>query len=336
MPPERGVLDATAHRTARRLVGNQLPDAGAARQPGLRPARNSSRSSTAKRSRPVRHAELRSGRGRRGAVHRARRTPEIAILREQGVNSQLEMAAAFDRAGFRRHRRAHDRPDRRPDATSSDFRGLVACGGFSYGDVLGAGEGWAKSILFNEELREQFAALLCAARQLRARRLQRLPDDVHAAAADPRRRALAAIRAQPFGAVRGPRRAGRSAADAVDLLPRHGRLAAADRGGARRGQGGVQRAKRPNGDCANGGLVACAGSTTTARSRRRYPSNPNGSPAGITGLTTVDGRVTILMPHPERVYRTVQNSWHPDELGRGRRLDADVPQCQGLGRLGRD
>ena len=169
--------------------------------------------------------------------------PEIAILREQGVNSQLEMAAAFDRAGFR-PADVHMTDLIAGRTRLERFKGVVACGGFSYGDVLGAGEGWAKSILFNAALREQFAALLRALRQLRARRLQRLPDDVDAEGADPGGRPLAAVRAQSLGAVRGPRGPGRNPADALDLLPRHGRFGAADRRRARRGSRGVRATRR--------------------------------------------------------------------------------------------
>ena len=114
--------------------------------------------------------------------------PRIAILREQGVNGQVEMAAAFDRAGFDAYDvHMSDLADGR--RTLAQFKGFVACGGFSYGDVLGAGEGWAKSILFNARLRDDFAAFFAPRRRVRARRLQRLPDDGDAARHDSGRRA---------------------------------------------------------------------------------------------------------------------------------------------------
>jgi phosphoribosylformylglycinamidine synthase len=154
--------------------------------------------------------------------------PRIAILREQGVNGQLEMAAAFDRTGFTAvDVTMSDIIDGR--VSLRDFRAFAACGGFSYGDVLGAGEGWAKSILFNAR---RVLGVFCAPRHLRARRLQRLPDDVQPARDHPRRGRLAAFRAQPLRAVRGAGGDGADPAEPVDLLRRHAGLAAADRGGA--------------------------------------------------------------------------------------------------------
>ena len=113
--------------------------------------------------------------------------PPIAILREQGVNGEVEMAAAFDSRRLRRARRAHERHHRGP-RLAGDFRGFAACGGFSYGDVLGGGEGWAKSILYNARARDEFAAFFARPDTLRARRVQRLPDDGGAEGADPGRR----------------------------------------------------------------------------------------------------------------------------------------------------
>ena len=136
------------------------------------------------------------------AVHRTRARPRVAVLREQGVNSQIEMAAVFERVGFEPH-----------DVHMSDvlcgrvkldaFRGLVACGGFSYGDVLGAGEGWAKSILYHAGAREQFQRVLRSRRHVHAGRVQRLPDVRRAQGDHPGRAELAALRAQPRRAVRG-------------------------------------------------------------------------------------------------------------------------------------
>ena len=148
------------------------------------------------RPRPLARPHLRPRGGRRRALRRARRPARaIAILREQGVNGQVEMAAAFDRAGFEAVD-VHMSDVIAGRVSLADFNGFAACGGFSYGDVLGAGEGWAKSILFNARARDEFAAFFAPRRHLRARRLQRLPDDEQPARAHPRRRALAALRAR--------------------------------------------------------------------------------------------------------------------------------------------
>ncbi len=237
--------------------------------------------------------------------------PRVAVLREQGVNSQVEMAAAFDRAGFAAvDVHMTDLIDR--GATLEGFQGLVACGGFSYGDVLGAGEGWAKSILFNARARALFAAWFAQAETLHARRVQWLPDARGARRAHPGHGALAALSPQPLGAVRGPAVAGRGRGDELAVLHGHGGLRAPDRRGARGGARGVCECRR-RGRRGRAGGAALRGQSRARRNR--YPANPNGSPQGIAGLTSADGRVTILMPHPERVFRTVQNSWHPASAG---------------------
>jgi phosphoribosylformylglycinamidine synthase len=239
--------------------------------------------------------------------------PEIAILREQGVNSQLEMAAAFDRAGFRPFD-VHMTDLIAGRTRLERFRGLVACGGFSYGDVLGAGEGWAKSILFNPELREQFTAFfarpdsftlgVCNGCQM----LSALKPLVPGAGHWPR---FVRNRSEQFEGRVG----------LVEVLPTPSIffqgmtgsiLPIAVAHGEGRAEFASEAAER---DCVGGGLVSLRWVDNHGQVARRYPSNPNGSPAGITGLTTVDGRVTILMPHPERVFRTAQNSWHPESWG---------------------
>ena len=238
--------------------------------------------------------------------------PEVAILREQGVNGQVEMAAAFHRAGFDP-----------VDVTMSDllsgaydlaaFRGLAACGGFSYGDVLGAGEGWAKSILFNPGLRaafgdffrrpDTFALGVCNGCQM----LSSLGDLIPGSEGWPRFRqnrsarfearvALVEIPDNPSILLRG------MAGSRLPVPCAHGEGRALFTGGAA-AQGRA------------GGLVALRHVDNRGRVASSYPANPNGSPGGVTGLTTPDGRVTIMMPHPERVFRTVQNSWHPEEWG---------------------
>jgi len=235
--------------------------------------------------------------------------PRVAILREQGVNGQIEMAAAFHRAGF-------DAVDvHMTDILAgrtglAGFRGLAVCGGFSYGDVLGAGEGWAKSILFNARARDELAAFFARAETFTLGVCKRLPDAVQPERADPGRRALAALRAQPQRSVRGAAGAGGDRAQSVGAAGRHGGLAPAHRRRARRGtrRAAVARGAR------SFGVERPHRRAVRRRHRRvteRYPRNPNGSPGGITALTTPDGRATILMPHPERVFRSVQLSWRP-------------------------
>ncbi len=145
--------------------------------------------------------------------------PRVAILREQGVNGQVEMAAAFDRAGFAAVD-VHMTDIIAGRADLAGFQGLAAGGGFSYGDVLGAGEGWAKSILFNAARARRVRGVFPARRHLRAGRVQRLPDDEQPARAGARRARLAALRPEPLRAVRGALRDGRGAALAVALLRR--------------------------------------------------------------------------------------------------------------------
>ncbi len=201
--------------------------------------------------------------------------PRVAILRDQGVNGQVEMAAAFTRAGF-------DAIDvHMTDLQSgrrklADFAGFAACGGFSYGDVLGAGRGWAASILYNDALREQFAAVLRGRIEVLARRLQRLPDAGGAEGHHPGRRALAAFRAQCERAVRGAPGHARSARFAVDLLQRHGRIAHSGRCRARRRPHAV-RARRPTRSMR---APACASSTTAAMRPSVFRSTRTARPTG--------------------------------------------------------
>jgi phosphoribosylformylglycinamidine synthase len=239
--------------------------------------------------------------------------PRLAILREQGVNGQLEMAAAFDRAGFDTI-----------DVHMSDllagryqldqFKGLVACGGFSYGDVLGAGEGWAKSILYHPRLRDSFVEFfarddsftlgVCNGCQMLSTLHQLIPGTEHW----PRfvrnqseqfeaRVALVQVQESPSILLRG------MAGSHLPVAIAHGegRAEFAD----------AQALAR----CDESGGVALRFVDNTINVTERYPANPNGSARGITALTSVDGRATIMMPHPERVFRTVQNSWHPPEWG---------------------
>jgi phosphoribosylformylglycinamidine synthase len=235
--------------------------------------------------------------------------PRIAILREQGVNGQVEMAAAFDRAGF-------DAIDVHMSDVASgrlrlhDFRGFVACGGFSYGDVLGGGEGWAKSILFNPRARDEFLAFfgrpdsfalgVCNGCQM----MSALREIIPGAAGWPRfvknrseqfeaRLVLVEIVESPSLFFRG------MAGSRIPIVTAHGE-----------GRAVFTEATTPDDTIVSMRFVDNRGVPTEV-----YPYNPNGSPRGITGLTTPDGRFTIVMPHPERVFRTVQMSWHPDGWG---------------------
>jgi len=239
--------------------------------------------------------------------------PRIAILREQGVNSQLEMASAFLRAGF-------DPVDiHMSDILSGrrgldDFHGLAACGGFSYGDVLGAGEGWAKSILFNDRARQLFSDFfrrddtftlgVCNGCQM----LSALKELVPGAANWPRfvrnrseqfeaRLSLVQVRESPSILLQG------MAGSRMPIVVSHG-------------EGCAEWSNESALAAVQEQALACvryvdgSGALT-----QRYPANPNGSPEGIAGLTSLDGRVTIMMPHPERIRRTVQHSWHPGSWG---------------------
>ncbi|WP_299495111.1 phosphoribosylformylglycinamidine synthase [uncultured Shewanella sp.] len=239
--------------------------------------------------------------------------PKMAILREQGVNSHLEMAAAFNRAGFE-SRDVHMSDILSGHISLDEFQGLAACGGFSYGDVLGAGEGWAKSILFNARAREQFSRFferdqsvslgVCNGCQMLSNLKAIIPGTEYwphfvrnRSEQFEARFSLVEVQSSPslfFDGMAGSR---------MPIAVSHGE----------------GRAEFTSLDA----LAATKASGTIAlnyidgfgKVATQYPQNPNGSPDGITGLTSVDGRVTIMMPHPERVFRTVANSWHPDEWG---------------------
>ncbi|SDL97536.1 phosphoribosylformylglycinamidine synthase [Franzmannia pantelleriensis] len=237
--------------------------------------------------------------------------PAMAVLREQGVNGQVEMAWAFDRAGFEAVD-VHMSDILAGRVSLDDFKGLVACGGFSYGDVLGAGGGWAKSVLFNERAREQFAAFfgrddsfalgVCNGCQM----LSQLKELIPGADNWPRfvrneseqfeaRVSMVQVEESPSILLAGMQ----GSKLPIAVAHGEGRAEFRDSGHLRAMQGSSQIALR---------YVDNYGQVTS-----RYPANPNGSPSGITGLTTPDGRVTIMMPHPERVARAVTNSWRPAE-----------------------
>jgi phosphoribosylformylglycinamidine synthase len=235
--------------------------------------------------------------------------PKIAILREQGVNSQIEMAAAFDRAGFAAVD-VHMSDVLAGRVSLAGFKGAVACGGFSYGDVLGAGKGWARTILFNPRARDEFSAFfgrgdtfalgVCNGCQM----MSALKELIPGADAWPRfernaveqfeaRFTMVEIPASPslfFAGMAGSR---------MPIIVSHGE------GRAEFDSAEQQAAAR----------LTMRYLDNAGRPTETYPYNPNGSPAGLAGVTTADGRFTIMMPHPERVFRTVQMSWHPESLG---------------------
>ncbi len=233
--------------------------------------------------------------------------PKVAILREQGVNGQIEMAAAFDRAGFEAVD-VHMTDVIGGRLTLDAFKGFVACGGFSYGDVLGAGEGWAKSILFNALAREQFSLFfqrgdvfalgVCNGCQMMSNLHELIPGTEHwphfvrnRSEQFEARVAMVEVQQSPslfFGGMAGSR---------MPIAVAHGE-------GFAEFHDGNQRALAQN-------LIALRFVDNRGKPTETYPLNPNGSPEGITGLTTADGRFTVVMPHPERVFRAVQNSWHP-------------------------
>ncbi len=239
--------------------------------------------------------------------------PRIAILREQGVNGQIEMAAAFDRAGFAAVD-VHMSDIIAGRVTLADFHGFAACGGFSYGDVLGAGEGWAKSILFNPRARDEFAAFfarsdsfglgICNGCQM----LSNLHELIAGAELWPR---FVRNRVEQFEAR----------LSLVEILPSPS-LFLRGMEGSRLPIAVAHGEGRAEFRTENGAATALAAGMVTLRfvdhfgyATETYPANPNGSPGGIAGLCSRDGRFTILMPHPERVFRTVQYSWHPDGWG---------------------
>ncbi len=235
--------------------------------------------------------------------------PKIAVLREQGVNGQIEMAAAFDRAGFEAVD-VHMSDIIEGRITLQQFHGLVACGGFSYGDVLGAGGGWAKSVLFHSRARDQFEQFfhrpdsfslgVCNGCQM----LSHLKELIPGASEWPR---FVRNRSEQFEA----RLSLVEIVDSKSILLQGmtgSRLPIA----VAHGEG---RAEFPDSNVISNAHISMRYIENSGEVAQRYPANPNGSIEGITGLTTEDGRVTIMMPHPERVFRSVQLSWRPPEWG---------------------
>ncbi|MES0872974.1 phosphoribosylformylglycinamidine synthase [Sinimarinibacterium thermocellulolyticum] len=237
------------------------------------------------------------------------RRPQVAILREQGVNSHAEMAWAFDRAGFESvDVHMTDVLDGR--VRLADFAGVVACGGFSYGDVLGAGQGWAKTILFNERARNEFADFLAR-------------EDRFALGVCNGCQMFAALKSIIPGAQAWPAfRRNRSEQfearwSQVEILPSKSLFFAGMEGSklpiaVAHGEGrAVFEQPADLAALQSGGQVAMRYLDTRGGVATRYPANPNGSPEGITAICNADGRVTILMPHPERSVHGVTGSWWP-------------------------
>ncbi len=255
-----------------------------------------------------------SGRGRGegaeevlSAIFAARVRPKIAILREQGVNGQVEMAAAFDRAGFATVD-VHMSDIISGRVKLADFKGVAACGGFSYGDVLGAGEGWAKSILFNNRARDEFEAFfkrndtfalgVCNGCQMMSKLHEIIPGAEHWAhfgrnQSEQFEARFVMVEVQPSPSILFDGMAG----SRMPIVVAHGE------GYADFNNAAKLKAVQP--------LVSLRYVDNRGNPTEIYPLNPNGSPQGITGLTTPDGRFSIMMPHPERVFRAVQNSWYP-------------------------
>jgi phosphoribosylformylglycinamidine synthase len=237
--------------------------------------------------------------------------PKIAILREQGVNGHVEMAAAFDRAGFSTYDvHMSDIIDGRTSLI--EFTGFVACGGFSYGDVLGAGEGWAKSILFNSRARNEFSAFfnrkdsfalgVCNGCQMMSNLQSIIPNADHwphfvrnkSEQFEARFSMVEVLESASlfFNGMAGSR---------MPIAVAHGE-----------GFTEFSDASAVN-RVLDQKLVTLRFVDNKSTHTEVYPFNPNGSPLGITGLTTPDGRFSIMMPHPERVFRAVQHSWQPDD-----------------------
>ena len=237
--------------------------------------------------------------------------PRVAILREQGVNGHLEMAAAFSQAGFSAFDvHMSDIVDR--GLKLDDFKGLVACGGFSYGDVLGAGEGWAKTIVFNHQARDEFEAFfhrtdtfslgVCNGCQMMSNLKSLIPGADHwphfvrnTSEQFEARVSLVRVEQSPSVLLR-------------DMQGSHLPVAVAHGEGRAEFEDDLHLQK-----AIGTGTVALRYLNNDLSVANTYPANPNGSPQGITSLSSIDGRSTIMMPHPERVYRAITNSWVPKD-----------------------
>jgi phosphoribosylformylglycinamidine synthase len=236
--------------------------------------------------------------------------PKVAILREQGVNGHVEMAAVFDRAGFTAVD-VHMTDILNGRVSLGEFKGLIAGGGFSYGDVLGAGRGWAQSILNHNQARDAFEAFFarpdtftfgaCNGCQMLSQLTAIIPGAEHwplflrnQSEQFEARFTLLNIEQTPSIFFQG------MAGSRICMAVAHGE-----------GRAAFNPGNTPE-QVLKTGLVAARYVNNRGNATEQYPANPNGSPLGIASLTSTDGRATIIMPHPERVFRTVQNSWHPE------------------------
>lgn len=237
--------------------------------------------------------------------------PKVAILREQGVNGYMEMAAAFDRAGFTAVD-VHMTDILTGKTSLAEFKGLAACGGFSYGDVLGAGRGWAQSILQHATASDAFAAFfartdtftlgICNGCQMLSQLTQIIPGTDHwprfvRNQSEQFEARLILLEIQPSPSIFFQGMAGAR----IAVPAAHGE-----------GQA-VFDTPAEAAAVLQAGQVVARYIDNRGNPTESYPANPNGSPLGIAALTSTDGRATICMPHPERVFRTVQNAWHPDD-----------------------
>ena len=234
--------------------------------------------------------------------------PKIAILREQGVNGHVEMAAAFDRAGFAAYD-VHMSDLQAGRVHLADFKGLAACGGFSYGDVLGAGQGWARSVLFNSRLRDEFAAFFDRAGSFALGVCNGCQMMAHLAPIIPG--------AEDWPTFQRNRSEQFEARVVMVEVPPSPSIFLAGMAGSQlpvvvsHGEGRAEFAPGRSGEAP----VALRYIDNRGAPATTYPFNPNGSPQGLAGVTTADGRFTIMMPHPERTFRSVQMSWQPPGLG---------------------
>ena len=235
--------------------------------------------------------------------------PKAAVLREQGINGHYEMAAAFDRAGFTAVD-VHINDLLNGEVSLAQFHGLAACGGFSYGDVLGAGRGWAASILFHDAVRAEFEAFfargdtftlgVCNGCQMLTQLKTLIPGaehfprfEVNRSSRFEARLCMVEVMESPSLLLRG------MAGSHLPIVVAHGEGRAVFEGA----ESGVPRAAEP--------YVCLRYAERRGSPAERYPANPNGSPGGATALCSEDGRVTVMMPHPERLFRSVQYSWRP-------------------------
>ena len=238
--------------------------------------------------------------------------PKIAILREQGVNGQIEMAAAFTRAGFDAYD-VHMSDLMAGRAKLADFQMLAACGGFSYGDVLGAGEGWAKTILFHPALREQFAAFfarqdtlalgVCNGCQMMSNLAEIIPGSQGWPKFKRNRSEQFEARLSMVEVAKSPSLIlAEMQGSRLPVVVSHGE-----------GRADFAHLGRDGNSVSDGLNIALQYIDGVGAVTQTYPLNPNGSLQGIAGVTNADGRVTIMMPHPERVYRAAQMSWKPED-----------------------